>query len=196
MTLTAEPFYRSSNGDAWSLVGKPDGSVVVRHEANAASGGTVTETGLAAFLQHGGGSPEQQVLHALVASMPDFQFLAERGEGAPVAMEHVSAAQFRAARALLGWDMGRVAKDCDLDPAEVDALERGHGGTSAGASLRLKAGFEMAGIAFVSEGAVSFGGAGVRLVGGGTSQTKPGEAQAAESNDNDEDASGEQEARL
>ena len=95
MTCTLEPFYRSSNGDRWSLVGKADGSVIVRHEANAPAGGAITETGLAEFLAREGHGPEHQILASLVSTMPDFQFLAQRTTAPLTGPAHASAGQFR-----------------------------------------------------------------------------------------------------
>jgi hypothetical protein len=54
--------YRSSNGDTWSLVRDPaTGSAFVRHQANAPSGGQVTDVDLGAFLS-GPESPEHEAL--------------------------------------------------------------------------------------------------------------------------------------
>jgi hypothetical protein len=67
MNLVAEDIYRSANGDRWRLMRDPDsGRVFVRHEANPASGGTVTETDVAAFLAVGGGGPEFVALRRML----------------------------------------------------------------------------------------------------------------------------------
>jgi hypothetical protein len=52
--------YRSPNGDTWFLARDPaTGSAFVRHQANAPSGGQVTDIELGAFLS-GPGSPEHE----------------------------------------------------------------------------------------------------------------------------------------
>ena len=60
--------YRSPNGDAWFLARDPaTGSAIVRHEANAPSGGQVTDIDLGAFLS-GPGSPEDEALLRLIGA--------------------------------------------------------------------------------------------------------------------------------
>ena len=60
--------YRSPNGDAWFLARDPaTGSAIVRHEANAPSGGQVTDIDLGAFLS-GPGSPEHEALLRLIGA--------------------------------------------------------------------------------------------------------------------------------
>jgi hypothetical protein len=64
--------YASSNGDRWLLLRDPsDGRSFVRHEANAASGGHVTDIALAAFLAADRGGPEHQALWALIGELVD-----------------------------------------------------------------------------------------------------------------------------
>jgi hypothetical protein len=54
--------YRSPNGDSWSLARDPaTGTAFVRHQANAPSGGQVTDIELAAFLS-GPRNPEHEAL--------------------------------------------------------------------------------------------------------------------------------------
>ena len=67
MTTHRREFYGSENGDRWLLVQSND-HVFVRHEANLASGGTVTHIELDAFLSSGGG-PEQQALVRLIGTL-------------------------------------------------------------------------------------------------------------------------------
>lgn len=55
--------YRSANGDGWFLERPLNGLPMVVHEANQASGGKVTRTPAAEFLDFGNG-PEQQALRA------------------------------------------------------------------------------------------------------------------------------------
>ena len=59
----SEEIYHSPNGDRWLLVRERN---VVRHEPNLSSGGRVTETDLAEFLERTGSSPENQALRALM----------------------------------------------------------------------------------------------------------------------------------
>jgi hypothetical protein len=67
MAITAEDFYRSSNGDRWQLVRDTDsGNCFVRHEPNLASGGRVTDTEVDEFLNRTGSSPQNLALRALL----------------------------------------------------------------------------------------------------------------------------------
>jgi hypothetical protein len=60
--------YRSPNGDTWFLARDPaTGSAFVRHQANAPSGGQVTDIELCAFL-NGPGSPECEALLRLIGA--------------------------------------------------------------------------------------------------------------------------------
>jgi hypothetical protein len=60
--------YRSPNGDSWFLARDPaTASAFVRHQANAPSGGHVTDIELGAFL-NGPGSPEHQALLRLIGA--------------------------------------------------------------------------------------------------------------------------------
>ncbi|HYE48611.1 MAG TPA: hypothetical protein VEB20_03400 [Azospirillaceae bacterium] len=72
-TLHGRELYRSANGDCWHLVlDATAGRVFVRHEANPASGGQVTDIEVAAFLAAGQG-PEQQELLRLIGTMADVE---------------------------------------------------------------------------------------------------------------------------
>ena len=63
-----QQLYRSPNGDTWFLARDPaTGSAFVRHQANAPSGGQVTDIELGAFLG-GPGSPEHEALLRLIGS--------------------------------------------------------------------------------------------------------------------------------
>lgn len=60
--------YRSPNGDSWFLARDPaTGSAFVRHQANAPSGGQVTDIELGAFLS-ASGSPEHEALLRLIGA--------------------------------------------------------------------------------------------------------------------------------
>jgi hypothetical protein len=64
----ARQLYRSPNGDTWFLARDPEtGSAFVRHQANAPSGGQVTDIELGAFLS-GPGGPEHEALLRLVGT--------------------------------------------------------------------------------------------------------------------------------
>lgn len=63
MPLLSEDLYRSSNGDRWWLMRDPvSGSMFVRHEANPASGGRVSDTDVEEFLSRNGSGPEYAAL--------------------------------------------------------------------------------------------------------------------------------------
>jgi hypothetical protein len=65
MAITAEDFYRSSNGDRWQLIRDTlSGRVFVRHEPNLSSGGRSTDTDVDEFLNRTGSSPENLALRA------------------------------------------------------------------------------------------------------------------------------------
>lgn len=67
MVLSAEDFYRSSNGDRWRLIrDTTSGHSFVRHEPNLSSGGLVTDTEVDEFLARTGTSPENLALRALL----------------------------------------------------------------------------------------------------------------------------------
>ena len=64
----ARQLYRSPNGDTWFLARDPaTGSAFVRHQANAPSGGQVTDIEFGAFLS-GPGSPEHEALMRLIGA--------------------------------------------------------------------------------------------------------------------------------
>ena len=64
----ARQLYRSPNGDTWFLARDPEtGSAFVRHQANAPSGGQVTDIELGAFLS-ASGSPEHEALLRLIGA--------------------------------------------------------------------------------------------------------------------------------
>jgi hypothetical protein len=62
------PLYRSPNGDSWFLARDPaTGTAFVRHQANAPSGGDVTDIELGAFLG-GSRNPEHEALLRLIGA--------------------------------------------------------------------------------------------------------------------------------
>jgi hypothetical protein len=61
--------YRSSNGDRWRLISDSvSGRRLVRHEANPASGGQITETTVEEFLAVNGPGPEYEALRRMLSS--------------------------------------------------------------------------------------------------------------------------------
>lgn len=67
----AEQVYRSGNGDVWQLVrASPAGPASVRHTANAASGGAVSELSVEEFLAINGSGPEHGALRILLGRVP------------------------------------------------------------------------------------------------------------------------------
>ncbi|WP_375410976.1 hypothetical protein [uncultured Methylobacterium sp.] len=62
--------YASPNGDRWHLVRATDGGdVFVRHTANEASGGHVTDVAIPVFLGHDRHGPEHQELRRLIGDL-------------------------------------------------------------------------------------------------------------------------------
>jgi hypothetical protein len=62
--------YASPNGDLWNLLHDPTtGRSFVRHIANPASGGQVSDIGLTAFLGSGRNGPEHQELWRLIGTL-------------------------------------------------------------------------------------------------------------------------------
>ena len=73
MPIATRDLYRSANGDRWLLIRDDTSRVCVRHEANLASGGTVTDSEIADFLCQGGLGPEKQELLRLIGSLADYK---------------------------------------------------------------------------------------------------------------------------
>jgi hypothetical protein len=70
MTIQTRELYRSSNGDVWSLAKDVEAErLFVRHQANAPSGGKVTDIDLGDFLNRGGQGAEKQALMRLIGSL-------------------------------------------------------------------------------------------------------------------------------
>ncbi len=62
--------YASANGDRWHLLFDPTtGRSFVRHAGNVASGGHVTDVGLAIFLASGRDGPEHQEIWRLIGTL-------------------------------------------------------------------------------------------------------------------------------
>ena len=63
-------FYSNSNGDRWYLVTEPlTGRVFVRHQVSWASGGTIADLEIEAFLTRDGTRPQQQELLRLIGTL-------------------------------------------------------------------------------------------------------------------------------
>ena len=73
MPIATKDLYLSPNGDRWLLVRDDTGRAFVRHEANPASGGTVTNSDVLEFLSRGGLGPEKQELLRLIGSLADYK---------------------------------------------------------------------------------------------------------------------------
>jgi hypothetical protein len=70
MAVETRELYSSPNGDRWFLSRDPaTGRVFVRHEANAPSGGQLTEIDIGAFLNRGPRNPEHQALLRLIGTL-------------------------------------------------------------------------------------------------------------------------------
>jgi hypothetical protein len=67
--ITTTTFYTSSNGDRWLMVDDDERNVrLVRHEANRASGGHVTDAPLPEFLTRESATPQGVALLDLLVS--------------------------------------------------------------------------------------------------------------------------------
>ena len=70
MTLHVDLIYRSQNGDAWHLLREaPSACILVRHTANAASGGKVTKLPVEKFLSINGAGPEHAAVRTLLTKL-------------------------------------------------------------------------------------------------------------------------------
>jgi hypothetical protein len=70
MRVATKEIYRSPNGDCWLLGRDPEsGSLFVRHEANAASGGYSSDMELGEFLARSPRHPEHDALLRLIGTL-------------------------------------------------------------------------------------------------------------------------------
>lgn len=69
MSVETRELYSSANGDRWFLGRDSSGRVFVRHEANAASGGQVSDIDIGAFLSREPRHPEHQALLRLIGTL-------------------------------------------------------------------------------------------------------------------------------
>ena len=72
MPVRTRGLYASENGDRWSLARDSEtGRIFIRHEANAPSGGNVSDVESGAFFAQGGSGPEKQELLRLIGALVD-----------------------------------------------------------------------------------------------------------------------------
>jgi hypothetical protein len=115
--------YGSQNGDSWFLVRDPaTGSAFVRHQANAPSGGQVTDIDLGAFLS-GPGSPEHEALLRLIGASI-FNPQGAKADDEPLAVNtgrEWSDAEMNALGEMLvrGVSMGEIAHRLRRDHGDV-----------------------------------------------------------------------------
>ena len=112
--------YRSPNGDSWFLVRDPaTGSAFVRHQANAPSGGQVTDIDLGAFLS-GPGSPEHEALLRLIGASI-FNPRGAEADDEPLTGREWSDAEMKALGEMLvrGVSMDEIARRLRRDKVEV-----------------------------------------------------------------------------
>ena len=70
MLIETRSLYSSPNGDRWLLCRNPGTErVFVRHEANAPSGGQVSDMEIGEFLSRGFTNPEHQALLRLIGTL-------------------------------------------------------------------------------------------------------------------------------
>ena len=92
MPVETRELYGSPNGDRWLLGRDPvAGRVFVRHEANAASGGQVTDIDIGDFLSRGARNPEHQALLRLIGALAA---AAAASTDQPVAAHEMNAIEF------------------------------------------------------------------------------------------------------
>ena len=119
----ARQLYRSPNGDSWFLARDPaTGSAFVRHQANAPSGGQVTDIELGAFLS-ASGSPEHEALLRLIGASI-FNPRGAEADDEPLAVNtgrEWSDAEMKALGEMLvrGVSMDEIARRLRRDKVEV-----------------------------------------------------------------------------
>ena len=70
MPWLSDLIYRSQNGDVWLLLREtPSKRILVRHTANAASGGQITDLPVEEFLSINGSGAEHQALSVLLVRL-------------------------------------------------------------------------------------------------------------------------------
>ena len=155
MTIETRLIHASSNGDRWLLVGNLEQGPVVRHEPNRSSGGLASDMSLDEFLQRDGQGPQHDALRFMLAH--------PIAEAAQDDVESVTPAQIRAGRALLGWSVQRLAKEAQVEPADIERYEGDGGMPERGRFRRLASALAQGGVVMIAQSEVSTGGVGVRL---------------------------------
>jgi hypothetical protein len=79
MTTQRRQLYQSSNGDHWYLCRGRGGKLVVLHDSNRASGGTLSQIDVGTFLTEGNNGPEHQALRQLIGELVDPGHLPKTG---------------------------------------------------------------------------------------------------------------------
>ena len=69
MDFQTRELYHSAKGDRWYLAYDSAAGVFIRHEANPASGGKISEIEIGAFLSQSGQRPEKQELLRLIGTL-------------------------------------------------------------------------------------------------------------------------------
>jgi transcriptional regulator with XRE-family HTH domain len=75
----------------------------------------------------------------------------------------ITAAQIRAARALVGWKQIELAAKSGVSEISIKNIERGHTDPRSSTLAALQAAFDKAGVVFLEAGDTRDGGPGVRL---------------------------------
>jgi 3-phenylpropionate/trans-cinnamate dioxygenase ferredoxin subunit len=74
--LLLEDLYHNPNGDRWQLMRDPaSGRMFVRHEANPASGGRISDTVVEEFLSHSGSGPEYAALRRRLSELGESRWI-------------------------------------------------------------------------------------------------------------------------
>jgi hypothetical protein len=82
VTLLSQNVYKSQNGDTWRLIrDTKSGEASVRHEANASSGGHVTEMSAEEFLSRAGSGPEYAAVRRSMAAWAEEVAASPTGDG-------------------------------------------------------------------------------------------------------------------
>ena len=76
----------------------------------------------------------------------------------------ITAAQLRAARALIGWKQAQLAEASGVSEISIKNIERGATDPRASTVIKLRNALGRAGVTFIADGDNHPGGAGVRLL--------------------------------
>lgn len=84
-------------------------------------------------------------------------------EASPYNADMITAAQIRAARALLGWKQTDLAAASEVSEISIKNIERGATDPRVSTLRAIQKAFETNGVLFLEPGDIRVGGAGVRL---------------------------------